>query len=150
MGNNMTIAEKLRKLRKLRKLTTSELANISGVHQTTISAIENKRHMSPGIETIERLAEALRVSPLYFFDQKIKTPFDIVEDLPSEIAEFLLREESLPYLRLSQKAYENGITSNALERILGVFYEHYENAVPEEEKIIAGSTKKKQTAKKAS
>ncbi len=145
----MTIADRLKRLRKLRKLTTSELAKMSSVHQTTISAIENKRHISPGIETITRLAEALRVSPLYFFDQKVKTPFDIIEDLPSEIAEFLLREESLSYLRLSHKAHENGISSSALEQILGVFYEHYEEMLPKE-KPVTNLVVKRQAVKKAS
>ena len=116
----MTIAEKLKKLRELRRLTTAELAKLSGVHQTTISAIENKRHASPGIETVERLAKALNVSPLYFFEDRSRTPFDLIDNLPTEISDFLLSEESLPYLLLSKDAYAKGISSKTIEQLIKV------------------------------
>lgn len=116
---------KLKKLRLLRKMSTTELSRISGIHQTTISALENNKHASPGIDTVERLARALRVSPLYFFEDRVRTPFDLVNDLPSEISDFLLREESLPYLMLSKKAFENGISSMTIEQLLRVLQETY-------------------------
>ncbi|HBL23851.1 MAG TPA: hypothetical protein DDZ40_07005 [Deltaproteobacteria bacterium] len=121
----MTLAMKLKKLRLLRKMSTTELSRISGIHQTTISALENNKHASPGIDTVERLARALRVSPLYFFEDRVRTPFDLVNDLPSEISDFLLREESLPYLMLSKKAFENGISSMTIEQLLRVLQETY-------------------------
>ena len=121
----VTIAEKLRKLRDLRGLTTVELAKISGVHQTTISAIENGKHSSPGIDTIQRLSEALKVSPLYFFNERVRTPFDLVENLPPELADFLLRDESLPYLLLSKKACEEGVSCSTIEQLLKVMKDNY-------------------------
>lgn len=121
----MTIAEKLRKLRDLRGLTTVELARTSGVHQTTISAIENGKHSSPGIDTIERLSQALKVSPLYFFNERIRTPFDLIENLPPDLADFLLRDESLPYLLLSKKACEEGVSCNTIEQLLKVMKDNY-------------------------
>ena len=120
----MTIAEKLKKLRELRRLTTAELAKLSGVHQTTISAIENKRHASPGIETVERLAKALNVSPLYFFEDRSRTPFDLIDNLPTEISDFLLSEESLPYLLLSKDAYAKGISSKTIEQLIKVLHDN--------------------------
>jgi len=116
---------KLKKLRLLRKMSTTELSRISGIHQTTISALENNKHASPGIDTVERLAKALRVSPLYFFEERVRTPFDLASDLPSELSDFLLREESLPYLMLSKKAFENGISSMTIEQLLKVLQENY-------------------------
>jgi len=121
----MTIAEKLKKLRNLRELTTVELSKISGVHQTTISAIENGKHGSPGVETIERLSKALKVSPLYFFHERVRTPFDLIENFPSDLADFLLRDESLPYLHLSKKAYEEGVSPKTIEQLLKVMRENY-------------------------
>jgi transcriptional regulator with XRE-family HTH domain len=125
----MNIATKLRKLRQLRRLAAAELSKLSGVHQTTISAIENGRHASPGIETIERLAKALRVSPLYFFEDRSRTPFDLIENLPSNISDFLLREESLPYLLLSQEAYEKGISSKTIEQLIKVLQDNQKDRV---------------------
>jgi len=120
----MTIALKLKKLRNLRQLTTAELSKLSGVHQTTISAIENKRHASPGLETIERLAKALKVSPLYFFEDRSRTPFDLIDNLPSDISDFLLSEESLPYLLLSKEAYTKGISSKTIEQLIKVLHDN--------------------------
>ena len=121
----MTIAAKLKKLRKLRGLSMTDLSKDSGVHQTTISAIEGGKHNSPGIDTIERLAKALRISPLYFFESRIQTPFDVIENMPSEIADFLLQAESLPYLLLSKKAHDDGISSRTIEKLLHILQENY-------------------------
>ncbi|MDI9561810.1 MAG: helix-turn-helix transcriptional regulator [Pseudomonadota bacterium] len=137
----MTIAEKLKKLRSLRQVTAAELSQLSGVHQTTISAIENKRHVSPGIETIERLAKALKVSPLYFFEDRSRTPFDLVDNLPSDISDFLLREESLPYLLLSKDAYAKGISSKTMEQLIKVLHDN-------QDKIRSVTGSKKVTSKK--
>jgi len=114
------IGKKLRKLRRLRKITTTDLARICDIHQTTISAIESGKHSSPGVDTIQKLAKALRISPLYFFEDTVVTPFDLVENLPDDVYEFLLREESLAYLKLSQEAYEKGISSSSLQQLLDV------------------------------
>jgi transcriptional regulator with XRE-family HTH domain len=140
----MTIAIKLKRLRKLRRLTATDLSKMSGVHQTTISAIENGKHGSPGIDTVERLAQALRVSPLYFFESRVQTPFDLVEDLPSDIADFLLRAESLPYLLISKKAYEEGISSKTIEQFLKVLEQNYHEKL-EDERLESRETRKRVT-----
>ena len=93
----MTIAEKLKKLRKLRQLTTDELSKLSGVHQTTISAIENKRHALPVLKQSKDSRRPLWYH-LLFFEDRSRTPFDLIDNLPTEISDFLLSEESLPYL----------------------------------------------------
>lgn len=126
----MDIATKLKKLRSLRQLAAAELSKLSGVHQTTISAIENGRHVSPGIETIEKLAKALKVSPLYFFEDRLRTPFDLIDNLPSGISDFLLREESLPYLLLSKEAYNKGISSRTIEQLIKVLHENQNDRQP--------------------
>ncbi|OPX92882.1 MAG: HTH-type transcriptional repressor RghR [Syntrophorhabdus sp. PtaU1.Bin002] len=139
----MTIATKLKRLRKLRKLSMTELSKNSGVHQTTISAIESGKHNSPGIDTIERLAGALRVSPLYFFESRVQTPFDLIDNLPSDLSDFLLRAESLPYLLLSKKAYEEGVSSRTIEKLLSVLQDNYSEKFLTEESEELKDPKKK-------
>lgn len=117
------ISTKLKKIRQIRKLSMSDLARLSGVHQTTISAIESEKHSSPSFDTIERLAKALRISPVYFFEDRVKTPFDLFEKLPEEVVEFLLREESLPYIMLSNEAYKGGVSSETLKQLVKVLQE---------------------------
>lgn len=116
MADNL--AEKLKMLRTERKISMSELSRISGVHQTTISAIESGKHNSPGIDTIEKLANALKVSPLYFFDERIVTPFDLGRAMSKEEVDFLLSADSLPYIKLSKEAYEKGVSSETIKHFL--------------------------------
>lgn len=54
--------EKLRQVRNARGLSQEELAHAAGLHRTHISLIERNRR-SVRLETLERLARALRVEP---------------------------------------------------------------------------------------
>jgi predicted transcriptional regulator len=54
--------DRLRTVRESRFLTQDELANLSGVHQVTISRIEMGQ-VEPRFSTIKRLARALGVEP---------------------------------------------------------------------------------------
>lgn len=64
----------LRDARLRRNLTQDELAARAGVDQTTISSLETGRHTNPTLETVQRLADALGVSParLTFADTDVK------------------------------------------------------------------------------
>lgn len=114
----MNFGEKVKTLRKTRDLTTTELARMAGLSQSFISDIENGRRKTPTSKTLDKLSAALRVAPSYFIDQDIVTPLDIMPDMPEDVKDFLLTESNMPYLKLSQKAKENGITSGMLEDLL--------------------------------
>ncbi|WP_252242914.1 helix-turn-helix transcriptional regulator [Clostridium sp. ZS2] len=55
----------LEKVRKEKRLTQKELARLSGVAQSTISAIENNA-VSPKLITASKLAAALQIDPLSY------------------------------------------------------------------------------------
>ncbi len=59
---NVSIGESVRILRELQELSQNELAEISGVPQSTISAIENDR-VRLGVERTKTLARALNCHP---------------------------------------------------------------------------------------
>lgn len=59
---NVSIGESVRILRELQELSQNELAEISGVPQSTISAIENDR-VRLGVERTKTLARALKCHP---------------------------------------------------------------------------------------
>jgi transcriptional regulator with XRE-family HTH domain len=63
----VTIGSRLRRLRQERSITQSQLAKLIGVRQSHISKIENNRS-SVSIETLEKIANALGVSPGKFID----------------------------------------------------------------------------------
>jgi transcriptional regulator with XRE-family HTH domain len=115
----LDISEKLKRMRELRNYTTSQLAEISGVPQSTISKIENGKSTSPTIDTIKKLAKALNITPMYFLDDSLVTPFDFYDDWPEDVKKaFLDNEEGMAYLKVTEKAKQNGISPKALENIV--------------------------------
>ena len=54
----MTTGERLRKIRKAKKLTQTQLSEMAGIKQETISAIENGRNL-PTMASVRLLANAL-------------------------------------------------------------------------------------------
>lgn len=58
----MTRGETMRKWREKRGLSQLELAELSGISQVTISALEKGRNSGGNLDTIELLADALGLS----------------------------------------------------------------------------------------
>ena len=58
----VSTGESVRVLRELQELSQNELAELSGIPQSTISAIENDR-VRLGVERAKTLARALRCHP---------------------------------------------------------------------------------------
>jgi transcriptional regulator with XRE-family HTH domain len=58
----VSVGESVRILRELQALSQNELAHLTGIPQSTISAIENDR-VSLGVERAKMLARALKCHP---------------------------------------------------------------------------------------
>ena len=59
---DVSVGESLGIIRELQEMSQKELAKASGIHQSTLSAIENNR-VNLGIEHAKRLARALKCHP---------------------------------------------------------------------------------------
>ena len=59
---DVSVGESVRILRELQELSQSQLAELSGIPQSTISAIENDR-VKLGVERAKTLARALHCHP---------------------------------------------------------------------------------------
>lgn len=59
---DVSVGESVRIMRELQELSQNQLAEVSGIPQSTISAIENDR-VSLGVERAKTLARALRCHP---------------------------------------------------------------------------------------
>ena len=59
---DVTVGESVRIIRELQELSQNELADLTGIPQSTISAIENNK-IRLGIERAKTLARALRCHP---------------------------------------------------------------------------------------
>jgi len=58
----VSVGESVRIIRELQKLSQNQLSQLTGIPQTTISAIENDR-VRLGVERAKVLARALKVHP---------------------------------------------------------------------------------------
>jgi transcriptional regulator with XRE-family HTH domain len=58
----VTVGESVRIIRELQELSQTELADLTGIPQSTISAIENNR-VNLGVERAKVIARALKVHP---------------------------------------------------------------------------------------
>jgi len=67
MSDNRTFGQRLRETRVKEGLSQSDLEEISGIPKARLSRYENG-HVAPSIQTLERLARALRVSEASLLD----------------------------------------------------------------------------------
>ncbi len=70
MVNKIKLGLRLRRLRNLRKITLRELAGLTGLTTSFLSQVENGK-TSPSIDSIIRIARALNVSVVEFFEEGI-------------------------------------------------------------------------------
>ena len=85
------IGEKLKKIRKAKKITLKQLEKIKGISNNYISDLENGRRVNPSIEKLEKLAKALDVNVVDFYDKPVLTDKDkkaINKDLSEVMQEF--------------------------------------------------------------
>lgn len=59
---SVSVGESVRLIRELQELSQTDLAALTGIPQSTISAIENER-INLGVERAKVIARALRVHP---------------------------------------------------------------------------------------
>lgn len=60
-ANNVKFCEKLKKIREEKGMTQVELANLTGLGQTTISNLEHLEHRKVSADTVVKIAKALNV-----------------------------------------------------------------------------------------
>lgn len=118
-----SFGSKLRYLRKLRNLTAEELSKLSGVSRSYILLIESGKRKEVSSRITAKLAKALRVNPDYFRIENASLPMEILPDLPQEIIEMILSADSMPYLKLTEKAKKSGLSPATLEKIIDILIE---------------------------
>lgn len=76
----MTIGEKIKYLRKQKGVTQTDLSALTGIHQVSITKYE-KGKMIPQPDQLQKIVEALGVSPMIFFESanfKVETRGDLM------------------------------------------------------------------------
>lgn len=114
------LGTKLRHLRKIRNFTAEELSKLSGVSRSYILLIETGKRKEVSNKVLGKLAKALRVDVNYFKIDDATLPTDVLPDMPPEIMEMLVSADSMPYLKLTQKAKDSGVSPETLEKIIDI------------------------------
>lgn len=112
------LGSRLKEMRDNRGLSTTDLERISSVKQSNISQYENGKKQ-PKADTVKKLCKALGVEDeRYFYDMDLRTPIEVLPEMPEDIEKFVMNLESIPYLKVSEKAKKEGIPAEALDRLL--------------------------------
>ena len=85
------LGENIRKIRLSKKFSMTKVSNLSGIPTSYISNIENGKRTNPSQETLEKLAKALDVNVVDFYDKPVLTDKDkkaINKDLNEVMQEF--------------------------------------------------------------
>lgn len=94
------VGENLKRIRKTKKMTLKQLEEITGITNSYISAIENGRKKNPSTEILEKLAKALDVNVVDFYDKSVltdKDKKDINKDLNEVMQEFRAGTDGTAY-----------------------------------------------------
>ncbi len=114
------LGTKLRNLRKIRDLTADELSKLSGVSRSYILLIETGKRKEVSNKILDKLAKALRVDANYFKIDDAFLPTEVLPDMPPEIIDMIISADSMPYLKLTQKAKEHGISPETLNKVIDI------------------------------
>ena len=114
------LGTKLRNMRKIRDLTAEELSKLSGVSRSYILLIETGKREEASNKVLSKLAKALRVDVNYFKIDDASLPTEVLPDMPPEIMDMILSADSMPYLKLTQKAKESGISPETLNKVIDI------------------------------
>lgn len=114
------LGTKLRNMRKIRDLTAEELSKLSGVSRSYILLIETGKRKEVSNKVLDKLAKALRVDANYFKIDDASLPTEVLPGMPPEIMDMIISADSMPYLKLTQKAKESGISPETLNKVIDI------------------------------
>jgi transcriptional regulator with XRE-family HTH domain len=112
------LGSRLRETRNNRGLSTTDLERLSGAGQGNISDYENGKKQ-PKTATVKKLSTALGIEDeRYFYDMDMRTPMEVLPEMPEDVERFVTNLESVPYLIVSERAKREGIPAEALDRLI--------------------------------
>jgi transcriptional regulator with XRE-family HTH domain len=124
MAETTTFGRKIRHLRQLRGITLTQLAEITGHSLSYLSEIESGKRKQPRKDVLLELSKALNVDPKFLLDDEavsVFEAFDVAkEDMPEDIKEFLMHQDSLPWIHLAKECNLQDITADEVRELLKV------------------------------
>ena len=116
-----TIGDKINELLKIRDIKQADLHRLSDLSTGLISDLCNNRRTSVSIETLRKIATALRIHPAYFLEERTIGPADILPHLTEEQIAFIQKKGALPWIDLNKYAEEKGLTPERIRQAIDAF-----------------------------
>lgn len=121
-----TLGDKIKELLQLNDdMKQKELSILSGVSQAVISDLVKNKTENAQLDTIQRLAKALKVHPAYFIETDTLGPADIIYHLTEEDRDFILQSDSLPWLKLSRDAAQKGVSPETVKKVIDIIRQDF-------------------------
>ncbi|UOF92236.1 helix-turn-helix transcriptional regulator [Fodinisporobacter ferrooxydans] len=126
---------KLKELRLNHGWTIADLSKRSGCSISHISSLERGERTKPSMTIMQKLANALGVSVQYFFDDEQSQDANDLpsyisfEQLSNELKNFVLKEDSTPYIHLAKEIkeiYEQQASQTAILEAIAQFLKRQE------------------------
>ena len=117
------IGSKLKHLREIKNMSMTELTELTGIKQGYISEIETGKK-NPGPAIVEKISTALKIDQLYFYLEESRLPIDVMPDMPPELQKFIANGKNTPWLALTEKAQREGVSLEALNKLIEVLSEN--------------------------
>lgn len=108
---------KLKHFRDSLGLSLPEVETLTGVKRGHLSDIENDKR-NPRPDTVKKICNGLKIHEGYFYLDEAALPTDVLPEMPLETQKFIMSGDNIPWLALSQKAKEKGISLEVIEKII--------------------------------
>ena len=118
-----TIGDKINEILELRGMNRAELIRLTNISSGLMSDICNNKRTSVMVDTLKKIATALKVHPAYFLEDDTIGPKEILAHLPEEERTFVLDNESLPWLRLNVEAKGKGVSIDKMRQFVKLMSE---------------------------
>ena len=107
-----TISKNLKRIRLEKGLTQKELADIAGIAENTIISIEsNKNNTICSIDTLNKIANSLKINLICFFDESSDTYLEHTNNKKSKIIEKRKHDEDILSIYYPPKEPHKRVTS---------------------------------------
>lgn len=120
------LGHKLKRLREVLSMSIVDVERATGVPQSRLSELETGKTKNPQSKTVEKLCEGLKVKKEFFFIEKAELPSDVLPNMSDETLKFIMSGDNMPYIVMSQKAKEQGLSPETIEKIMALLIQKKE------------------------
>ena len=112
------IKDRLKEMLELRGISPAELSRKAKLSPGLISEIINGRNKKPSLTSLEKISEALGIGINFFLEEDVIGPTQILSHLTKDEIKFVMNENHTPFIELTKKAVENGVTEEQFKYLL--------------------------------